>query len=29
MDASTIDATCNFLLVVIGIVGLVLVRKTI
>ena len=27
MDANTINATCNVLLVVIGIIGLVLVRK--
>lgn len=29
MDTSTIDAMCNILLVVIGIIGLLLVRKTI
>jgi len=29
MDANTINATCNVLLVVIGIIGLLLVRKTI
>ena len=29
MDANSIDAACNMLLVVIGIIGLVLVRKTI
>ena len=27
MDANTINATCNVLLVVIGIIGLLLVRK--
>lgn len=27
MDSSTIDAMCNILLVVIGIIGLLLVRK--
>jgi hypothetical protein len=27
MDANTIDATCNILLVVIGIIGLLLVRR--
>ena len=29
MDANSINAACNMLLVVIGIIGLLLVRKTI
>ena len=29
MEANTVNAVCNVLLVVIGIIGLVLVRKTI
>lgn len=29
MDANTVDAVCNVFLVAIGIIGLLLVRKTI